>query len=189
MLNKNHRIFENTVHSDSDILLLESLHLKFINESRIYRPNSHADYYYANVPKRETLKHSDFNDYDRIKLFFYSDLEKGYSNFGYNLNFLNRQNRYSIGSVLSKYNKRIGHGLENNKPIVFRSSEMKGDIKHVIDDTFKYIKLDIKRIRHYTGFYAKDTLDLAPVRVEFACPLRNFIYLFDKKLLLNGKEW
>ena len=185
MLNKNHRIFENTVHSDNDILLLESLHLKFINKSRVYRTNPHADHYYANIPRREALKHYDFNDYELIKTFFHSELEEGLSNF----KFFKGSRYFGARTALLNYKWIIRESLKNNKPIVFDIRDIKRDIKKsmrcVIEDT----ELDIKWIRHYTGFYHKDALDLAPVCLEFVCPFRNFIYLFDKKLLLNGKEW
>jgi len=189
MLNINHKIFENTVHSDNDILSLESLHLKFINEPRVYRPNPYPDYSYSNIPKREALKPSDFNDYERIKIFFYSELEKGRSRYGYKFDLLKRHRDFGVIHLLRQYNQRINYSLENNKPIVFHISNIKNDIKHLMIYTYDEIKFDIRCIRHYTGFYDKDALDLAPVRLEFACPFRNFIYLFNKKLLLNGKEW
>ena len=140
MLNINHKIFENTVHSDNDILSLESLHLKFINEPRVYRPNPYPDYSYSNIPKREALKPSDFNDYERIKIFFYSELEKGRSKF----KFFKHPRYFATKMILLKYHDRISHGLKNNKPITFNIREVKHDIKDIMYDIFEDIKSDIK---------------------------------------------
>ena len=140
MLNKNQRIFENTVYSADEILLLESLHLKFINECRVYRPNPHADYYYANVPKREALSLSDFDNYESIKTFFYSELEKGRSEF----KFFKRPRYFAAKMTLLKYHNLISHGLENNKPITFNIIDLKHDTKKIMYSIFKHIKSDIK---------------------------------------------
>ena len=140
MLNKNQRIFENIVYSVDEILLLESLHLKFINERRVYRPNPYADHYYANVPKREALNLSDFDNYESIKTFFYSELEKGRSEF----RFFKHPRYFATKMILLKYHNRLRHGLENNKPITFNIGEIKHDIKDVMYDIFEDIKSDIK---------------------------------------------
>ena len=140
-------------------------------------------------PKREALNLSDFDNYESIKTFFYSELEEGRSRYGYKFDLLKRHRNFGVIHLLRQYNQRINYSLENNKPIVFHISNIKNDIKHLMIYTYDEIKLDIRCIRHYTGFYDKDALDLAPVCLEFVCPFRNFIYLFDKKLLLNDKEW
>ena len=140
MLNKNQRIFENTVYSADEILLLESLHLKFINERRVYRPNTYADHFYSNVPKREALNLSDFDNYESIKTFFYSELEEGRSKF----KFFKRSRYFGVRARLLNYKLLIHEGLKNNKPIVFDIRDIKYDIKKSMLNVTQDTELDIK---------------------------------------------
>jgi len=140
MLNKNQRIFENTVYSADEILLLESLHLKFVNERRVYCPNPYHNSYYANVPKLEALNPSDFDNYESIKTFFYSELEEGRSKF----KFFKRRRNFGVSNSYGKYSHKINYGLKNNKPIAFHISDIIRDIKHPMICTYNEVKLDIK---------------------------------------------